>query len=256
MLLNLVTNSIKFTERGGISVHVVGENPAQDSVNLHVTVIDTGIGMTSEQCSKLFQPFVQADSSTTRRYGGTGLGLSISRRLVEIMGGRIGVESALDSGSMFWFTVPVVIGQATAPGARPPVPAIDGAVVRRVLLVDDNDVNREVALAMLELLGCEADTARNGREAVDAVARTRYDLVLMDCQMPETDGYEATREIRRRECGMPPMPVVALTANAVIGDREKCLAAGMTDYLSKPFTLDSLRRVLAAASAVDVSAGI
>jgi len=256
VLLNLVANSIKFTERGGVSVHVVGEYPTQDPVSLRVTVIDSGIGMTEEQCSKLFQPFVQADSSTTRLYGGTGLGLSISRRLVELMGGRIGVESVPAAGSKFWLTVPLAVGEETVSEKRHPLPVINGEVVRRVLVADDNDVNREVALAMLEALGCEADTARNGREAVDAVARNRYDLVLMDCQMPEMDGYEATREIRRRESGMPPMPVVAMTANAVFGDREKCLAAGMTDYLSKPYTLDGLRRVLAAVSTLDISAGI
>jgi CheY-like chemotaxis protein len=219
---------------------------------LSVSVRDTGIGLSPEACQKLFQPFTQADGSTTRRFGGTGLGLAISRRLVGMMGGEIGIESTLGVGSRFWFELQLSVA-AQACGSAPESASADGAPLSpplpgRVLLVEDNGVNQEIGVAMLQAIGCEVDLAADGREAIEATGSKAYDLVLMDCQMPHVDGFEATRAIRARERESQPvrrLPIVALTANAMSGDREQCTAAGMDDYLSKPFTQAQLRAVLA-----------
>ncbi|MGH8262433.1 MAG: ATP-binding protein, partial [Steroidobacteraceae bacterium] len=250
VLLNLAGNAVKFTEHG--SVHITLSLPGPASVKF--TVSDTGIGIQSAQLDKLFQRFSQADSSTTRRYGGTGLGLAISKRLVELMGGAIGVESALGEGSVFWFTLPLTESRA-APALfgtqdRPcGVEGVDAAAApaacahSRVLLVEDNPVNQRVAIHMLLKLGYQVELAQHGREAVDRLGRDRFDLVLMDCQMPEMDGFEATRIIRDPASSVldHAVPVVAMTANAFAEDREKCLAAGMNDFLAKPVD----RRMLA-----------
>jgi CheY-like chemotaxis protein len=202
-----------------------------------VSVTDTGIGIAPEVQDRLFQAFTQVDASTTRRYGGTGLGLAICRQLVDLMGGAIGVDSAPDRGSRFWFTVPLEYA-ADAPIALAMAPMVrrdDLTAPLMVLVVEDNPVNQKVAARMLE---------NNGFEAVEATARTTYDLVLMDCQMPELDGYGAAARIRARETSHH-VPIVAVTANVGVDDRERCLAAGMNDYLAKPLRLPELERVLA-----------
>jgi two-component system, sensor histidine kinase len=242
VLTNLVGNAIKFTEHGRVKVSVrCLANGSGAAHPIRFEVQDDGIGIHEATLPGLFQPFSQADGSTTRRFGGTGLGLAISRELVQLMGGRIGVVSRVGQGSTFWVELPFesAVAPCSEPGdrVRPPLAG-------RVLLAEDNPVNCEISLAMLASLGMEAVAARHGREALEHLAAQRFDLVLMDCQMPEMDGYEATAQIRRRASGAH-LPVIALTANAMVGDRERCIEAGMDDYLAKPFTRDQLEAVLA-----------
>jgi CheY-like chemotaxis protein len=240
VLLNLAGNAVKFTESGG--VHIAVSQP--DAAHVKVSVTDTGIGIAPTQLPRLFERFTQADSSITRRYGGTGLGLAISKSLVELMGGEIGVTSDIGRGSTFWFLLPLPAGsQTTAATTAPPI-NVTGA---RVLLVEDNVVNQRLTLHMLVKLGCQADLAQHGREAIDRLGSVRYDLVLMDCQMPEMDGYEATRVIRDTRSTVldHAVPVIAMTANAFAEDRERCLAAGMNDFLSKPVNRQTLAAMLA-----------
>jgi CheY-like chemotaxis protein len=223
-------------------------------------VTDTGIGIPVDAQKTLFTPFAQADASTTRRFGGTGLGLAISRQHVEMMGGRIGVESEAGRGSSFWFTVRLgAVSRTTADSARAagisvraapphaggpdPDERAGGGLGARVLLAEDNPVNQRVAARMLAKLGYRVDVVSNGLEAVEAVRRVPYDAILMDCQMPEMDGYEAAGAIRRSESRQR-IPIVALTANAMAGDRERCIEAGMDEYLAKPVKLEDLRGVL------------
>ncbi len=263
VLLNLIGNAVKFTEEGSIQVRVEAVAREKDSVRLRFAVSDTGVGIDLDVVSHLFQPFTQVDSSTTRSYGGTGLGLAISKQIIELMGGDIGVESEPGLGSLFWtaasFGVP-----AEAPGESPSrsltgardescVPISDEAarvLLRRVrpeiLLVEDNRVNQQVVSRMLRVLGCSVRTAVNGREAVRVVARHPFHAILMDCQMPGMDGYEATRRIREAQSpGAPRVRIIALTANAQAGDRERCIAAGMDEYLTKPVTVAALGSVIA-----------
>ncbi len=389
VLINLVTNAVKFTERGEVVVRVDVEAGTAESVVLRCEVRDTGVGVSTDDTERLFEPFAQADSSTTRRYGGTGLGLAISKRLVEAMGGGIGVRSAPGTGSTFWFTARLAAPAAAVPSSEPDIdlrglrvlivddnatnrtilerllqsrgvvtdsaasgpeaierlraaagdgttphvavvdlqmPDMDGlqlaraikadpaladiglvllasmiwagqratatetgiaatltkpvrraslfdclarftgapararlavaerpAAARagsRILVVEDNIVNQRVAVRMLEKLGYRADVAGNGREALDALKRIAYDLIFMDCQMPEMDGFEASRAIRAREAQagaaapLTRVPIIAMTANALQGDRERCLVAGMDDYLAKPVTGEALARML------------
>jgi len=235
VLSNLVTNAIKFTDAGQVTVDVTVVD-----AGICFEVTDTGIGMTAVEQELLFQPFAQGDSSTTRRFGGTGLGLAICRQLVELMGGEIGVTSEPGAGSRFWFTVPLRSVAPPTVSATPPsfsVPARGSQ--GRVLVVEDNLVNRKVAIAMLSRLGYEAVTANDGLEALDALSKASFDVVLMDCQMPRLDGYEAASEIRVRETDRH-TPIVAMTASAMASDRERCLAAGMDDYLTKPLNRDLL----------------
>ena len=255
ILNNMTSNAIKFTKSGAVvvSVECVAAVPtdvaAGDPVMLRFAVVDSGIGISPEACARLFQPFNQADGSTTRKYGGTGLGLAISRQLAELMGGAAGVESELGRGSTFWFTIEVlrahVLPAAPAPVADC-VPARGLRTGTRVLLAEDNGVNQIVAQGMLDRLGCETHFAADGREALDLLAANRFDIVLMDCQMPELDGIEACRIVRARERtqGLARQCIIALTANAMQGDREACLAAGMDDYLCKPYSVEQLRTVL------------
>jgi PAS domain S-box-containing protein len=228
ILLNLLSNAVKFTATGEITVHVCSQ--AHDQVRF--SVADTGLGIDSEQAPALFEAFAQADQSTTREYGGTGLGLAISRQLVELMGGRIGAESRDGGGSIFWFS-------AELPGISPrvdPKPASESISTDRgllVLIAEDNEINRTVILALLAKLGLQAAVAHNGREAIEMAAGHDYDAILMDCLMPEVDGFQATLRIREDEHARH-VPIIAMTALSMPGDRERCLAAGMDDYLSKP----------------------
>lgn len=248
--MNLVGNAVKFTERGSVTMRVELLHHGSDEDVVRFTVQDTGIGIAEDQLERVFQDFTQADSGTSRRYGGTGLGLSISKHLVEMMKGEMGCDSEPGRGSTFWFSLP--FGKTSAPPERqpPPVPpkplgASDGAPRRRrILVVEDNQVNRTVAVRLLARQGCDVDTAEDGRKAVEAFAKVDYDLVFMDVNMPEMDGLEATAEIRRREAGGRRTPIVAMTARAMTGDRERCLAAGMDDYISKPVSGEDLRKVL------------
>lgn len=246
VLLNLVGNAIKFTQEGQVTLRVQRDAGAAASPRICFEVQDTGPGIAEEIQPYLFQEFMQADASTTRRFGGTGLGLAISRRLVELMGGEIGVRSQPGVGSTFWLVLPLPASKVepveVARDARSALSTDPLGLF--VLVAEDNAVNRRLAIALLEKLGCRADAVRNGREAVDAVLRTTYDVVLMDCHMPELDGYQATREIRRQESDGRHTPIVALTANALRGDRERCLEAGMEDYVSKPVRIAELRTAL------------
>ncbi|MGA2326849.1 MAG: ATP-binding protein [Bryobacteraceae bacterium] len=247
VVTNLLGNALKFTERGQVALEVGSDPPDQDSVTLHFTVRDTGIGIPREKQELVFHPFSQADSSTTRRYGGTGLGLTISARLVEMMGGRIWVESEVSQGSRFHFTARLGLAQA-AEQARPvDVPvrvADDHATDRRalrILVAEDNRVNQILIVRLLEKRGHATVVAGNGREALAALEKQPFDVVLMDMQMPEMDGFEAVAIIRQRENGTGAhQPIVALTAHAMKGDRERCLAVGMDAYLSKPVRPEEL----------------
>ncbi|MBP8309118.1 MAG: response regulator [Burkholderiaceae bacterium] len=261
VLLNLCSNAVKFTERGSVQVRVTRRDRApsgamsgaielgadapaaidNDGVELDFSVTDTGIGIGEGDRKWLFQSFSQADSSTTRRFGGTGLGLTISKRLTERMGGRIDVESALGRGSRFRFNVPFGLADspptpASAARGEASGPGIGGA---RVLLVEDNRINQEVARTMLQAAGAHVEVASDGAQAIAALARAEFDAVLMDVQMPVMDGLEATRRLRR-DPRHASLPIIAMTANALADDREACLAAGMTDYFTKPISMQSL----------------
>ena len=249
VLSNLVSNAIKFTEHGTISLSLQRiDSPAGDTrVWLQFVVRDSGIGMTPAVQEKLFQPFMQADNSTTRNYGGSGLGLVISRQLVEKMGGSIRVKSTSGSGTTMLVEVPfsfALKSVITAPKHASVPPVLPQPKVARVLVAEDNSVNQEVIHAMLKRLGVYATLADNGEEAVQALAREDFDLVLMDCQMPLLDGYQATERIRAIDAGKR-IPIVALTANAFTEDRQRCLDAGMDDYVAKPITIAELEQVLA-----------
>jgi signal transduction histidine kinase/CheY-like chemotaxis protein len=256
VLINLVGNALKFTEQGRVVVKLdVAERTAAGAV-LHVEITDTGIGIPQDRQSAVFEAFTQADGSTARSYGGTGLGLTISRRLVDMMGGRIWLESEPGHGSTFHFTAKVdVRPHAIAPVAPPAdARAINRGETRpapaalRILLAEDNIVNQFLVVHLLEKEGHHVETAPNGRAAVSALAEARFDLALMDLQMPEMDGFEATALIRARERTTGAhLPIIALTANAMVGDEERCLQAGMDGYVSKPIDLtqllDEIRRV-------------
>jgi signal transduction histidine kinase/ActR/RegA family two-component response regulator len=245
VLLNLLVNAVKFTRAGEVTLTVAG---TAESLVLRVT--DTGIGIARDDLARIFDRFSQADASTTRQFGGTGLGLAISRRLVELMGGSLRVESAVGQGSTFSFHVPLRTAPAEAL-APAPAPAAGACTGLRVLLAEDNAVNRFLATHLLGKLGCEVIVAEDGRQAVEAAMRQPFDLVLMDCQMPVMDGYEATARIRALEGAIAAVPIIALTASALAEDRERCLFAGMSDFLSKPIVPEelhlALQRVAAAA---------
>jgi signal transduction histidine kinase/CheY-like chemotaxis protein len=253
VLLNLAGNALKFTEKGTVTLRVT-EAPEAAQRFLKFEVVDTGVGIPAEKQEQLFQKFTQADSSTTRRFGGTGLGLAISKQLVELLGGRIGMESTPGRGSTFWFTLPLVEAPtAPEPGGHPaplsaPSEPNTEASSGRVLVAEDNLVNQMFVMKVLKKLGYTADLAANGREACDLFERELYDLVLMDCHMPEMDGFEATAEIRRREGIHPrntgPIPIVALTASVMDEDRQRCLDSSMNDFLTKPFRPQELKDVL------------
>jgi CheY-like chemotaxis protein len=249
VLLNLVGNALKFTSAGSITVRarLLEDRPGDILARLEVT--DTGIGIEPDVQHRLFTPFEQADGSMTRQYGGTGLGLAISKRLVELMGGAIGVDSVPGQGSSFWFTVRL---KKQATGTTAGIKAAGGdAETRirrdfpgvRILLVEDEPINREVAQGLLEETGLAVDVAADGAEALACAQRQRYALILMDMQMPRLNGIEATRAIRADSLNRD-TPIIAMTANAYDEDRQACLAAGMNDHLGKPVAPDRLMGAL------------
>jgi signal transduction histidine kinase/CheY-like chemotaxis protein len=258
---NLIGNAIKFTPQGKVEVRVQEVRREADQVVLHIEVRDTGIGIEAAIQEHIFEPFRQADGSTTRRFGGTGLGLSISKQIVGLLGGRIGVHSFPGAGSVFWFEVPFAL-QVPKPAAPQPArheasrpTVLDAAAEQRsghrpagrLLVAEDNQINQQLAQAMLAELGWECDLVENGQEAIDAVRQKRYAGILMDCQMPVMDGYTATRAIRVMEdvAGqVRRLPIIALTAHAMEGDKERCLEAGMDAYIAKPYSLQSLQQAL------------
>jgi len=240
-----------------------------DRTRIRFSVTDTGVGIADSAQVDLFEPFVQADASSTRQYGGTGLGLTISRRIVELMGGEIGVDSQLGEGASFWFVVPLggqydsennpktttasMVPDSAVPDSAVPDSAMTDSTERQainpanvnILVAEDNPDNQDVVVMMLEGLDyTQVETASNGLEVLEKAALKHYDLILMDCQMPQMDGYEATRKLRESDDENKTTTVIAMTANAMQGDREQCLAAGMDDYLSKPLMLDKLADVL------------
>ncbi|MGH8491630.1 MAG: ATP-binding protein [Moraxellaceae bacterium] len=250
ILVNLLGNAVKFTESGSVrlSCHVAKQRYRQ--IFLRYEVSDTGPGMEASVVARLFQPFTQADVSTTRQYGGSGLGLSISRSLAELMGGELDVRTAPGQGSTFWLEIPF---DTLARGEQVPVPEAalmvskknDEAASRgHVLVAEDNSVNQLVASEALKRLGYRVDIVANGSEAVNALRAQSYDLLFLDCHMPVMDGFEASRAIRAAEPAGRRMPIIAMTASALKGDREKCLEAGMDDYLPKPVRLNDLRAAL------------
>jgi signal transduction histidine kinase/ActR/RegA family two-component response regulator len=260
VLINLLANAVKFTAEGQVTVHV-SAIPEADSSRLRVEVSDTGIGIDDATLARLFQPFTQAEGSTARRYGGTGLGLTISARLIELMGGTIGATSTPGVGSSFWFEVTL---PPADPADQPTQPqehftalgerGADGVLTDAaplVLVAEDNPVNQMLAVRQLDKCGYRTDVVANGHEALEATAQTSYAAVLMDCQMPEMDGYDASRLIRQRERenGLEHLPIVATTAHSMSGDREKCLSAGMDEYISKPIRTVELSSTLARAIA-------
>jgi PAS domain S-box-containing protein len=242
VLLNLLSNAVKFTPEGGLVSISVAETSRG---TFRFEVRDTGIGIAPSVQAALFTPFTQADTSTARKFGGTGLGLSICKRLVELMNGRIGLDSVENQGSTFWFELPLAAAQSTVDVLDEPETPLAGNAGARVLVADDNPANQKVIRRLLEKLGYAAEVVTNGREALTAIRDRRFDAVLMDCQMPEVDGYEATRRLRQLEPPGAHLPVIALTAHALAGDREKCGEAGMDDYLSKPVAIRDLGRALA-----------
>jgi CheY-like chemotaxis protein/nitrogen-specific signal transduction histidine kinase len=265
ILINLVGNALKFTAEGSVAIRVSFKHQEPELAWLQCEVADTGIGIPPERQQEIFEAFSQADASTTRRYGGTGLGLSICRQLCQLMGGEIGVRSQVGAGSTFWFNIPFEV----APGQQLPATRntsySEGAAgqagepsasigqqfqekIRQlglenvhILLVEDNPIGVRVTQALLDSLGCHTIVAKSGTEAVAAYRDIRFDAVLMDCHMPEMDGYEATRAIRQIDAVRGWMtPVIALTANAVTGSREACLSVGMDDHIAKPVTSGEL----------------
>jgi CheY-like chemotaxis protein len=271
-MLNLLGNAIKFTRSGSVLVELdvlhAAQPGGQDMIRCMVS--DTGIGIPRDKQPLVFKEFSQADASTTRHFGGTGLGLAISRRLIDLMGGMLDFSSESGVGSRFWFTLPIAGGKVDDSNIEtvevtaltsPPIQSRDSVVtllegaeseetpVRsrvRVLVAEDNSVNQRLIKRLLEKLGYDVDIAVDGAQAVALATATRYDIIVMDCSMPEMDGFQATAEIRRRQAegSQPCIPIIALTANAMAEDREKCLAAGMDDYLSKPVGMDDLRAML------------
>jgi signal transduction histidine kinase/CheY-like chemotaxis protein len=250
-LLNYATNAVKFTEQGTVTLHALKQKETADSVLVRFEVTDTGIGIEPDAMSRLFSTFEQADNSMTRKYGGTGLGLAITRRLAELMGGEAGVVSTPGVGSTFWFTVRLKKMQEQRKTQRPEwdVDADAETLLRqrysgqRFLVVDDEPVNRAVAQMQLEFVDLVADMAEDGAEAVAMARKNNYAAILMDMQMPKLNGVEATQEIRQLP-GNRDTPIIAMTANAFAEDKAQCLAAGMTDFLSKPFNPDQLFAIL------------
>jgi signal transduction histidine kinase/CheY-like chemotaxis protein len=246
VLLNLLSNAVKFTGRGKIELRLQLIAQTDTELELRFIVIDNGPGITPEQQARLFQPFSQAHASTARKFGGTGLGLAICKRLVEMMNGDIGVRSVPGTGSEFWFTIKVLACPRSAPQTEKiklDRPKEDKSALC-ILLVEDNTINQKVAQMMIKDLGYQIDVVSNGLEALNRFKAQTYDLILMDCLMPDMDGFEATRRIRATGAVGMRTPIIAMTANAFARDRAECIAAGMTDYLSKPVRRQELEEKL------------
>ncbi len=271
VLLNLVGNAVKFTDHGKVEILVSVDEREEETVTLRFTVRDTGIGIAHDKQQLIFESFSQVDASTTRKYGGTGLGLAISRRLAQMMHGRVWVESEPGIGSSFFFTARFVVSPgAPAAGAEPTglEQALGDALAPeqyrtmappygalKILLAEDNPVNQLLAMRMLENAGHAVTVAGDGAQALEAVRRNRFDLVLMDVQMPVLDGLEATKTLRNEELarGGGRVPVIAMTASAMQGDRERCLAAGMDEYVSKPIDMRQLQAAMERVTARDAA---
>lgn len=249
ILLNLLLNAIKFTDRGTVTLRCEEVSRDHGSLDVCFHVVDTGIGINPDVLPQLFQPFVQADISTTRRFGGTGLGLAICRRLAEAMGGTMGVRSGPGHGSDFWVELPFEpLSESTRAATRDELPETllhDLRCSRRVLVVEDNPASQMLVVEILKRLGCHVEAVSNGQEAVAAYQQAPYDLILMDCDMPVMDGFEATRIIRTQEPLDRHVPIIALTALALQGEAERCLAAGMDAFMSKPLRPHQLRKLVA-----------
>jgi CheY-like chemotaxis protein len=261
ILINLLSNAVKFTDKGRVEVSVKGRRVEGNCYEICFGIKDTGIGIPEEKMGRLFLPFSQVDASTTRRYGGTGLGLAICKKLVEGMGGKIRAESIPQRGSAFYFSIPAEASDgesADCADALLKTSSANSIIDRdekpcdnanwdrdlRILVAEDNAVNQRVMLQMLGKLGYRADIAADGLEVLQALSRNYYDIILMDVQMPEMDGLEAARAIRKGLPGSDQPRIIAITAHAMQGDRKLCLDAGMDDYISKPVTLEELRIAL------------
>ncbi len=247
IIINLVNNALKFTSSGGVTIKTEVLEITASKVQILVKIIDTGIGISQEGKAKLFKAFSQTDASTSRKYGGTGLGLTISKRLVEIMNGEIGVESDPGKGSTFWFSVSYGIAKGSKTNELPKKEPKKRKVALNILLAEDNPINQRVAVFNLNKLGHTVDIAENGRIAVEKFRENKYDLILMDIQMPEMDGLEATQEIRlfeKQNNHKNPIAIIAMTANAMKGDKESFIDQGMSGYISKPFKTKDLETIL------------
>lgn len=243
ILVNLIGNALKFTESGSVRVALIWAMEGADTLRFTCTVSDTGIGIQADRLESMFDAFKQADSSISRRYGGTGLGLPIARTLADRMGGSLHAQSEEGTGSTFTLQIPLALSAVRPDVSLPALGIAAQDTPYRVLLVEDNAVNRTVVLAMLQSLGCEVDVAVNGEQAVSMARAGNHALILMDCRLPVMDGYQATRQIRQIP-GLETLPIVALTANVLQGDRDACLQAGMDDYLAKPFKHADLQQIL------------
>jgi signal transduction histidine kinase/CheY-like chemotaxis protein len=244
ILINLVGNAIKFTHDGHVALRVKSQPVDDERVTVDFSVEDTGIGIASEQQRSVFDAFTQADSSTTRRYGGTGLGLAICTRLTRLMGGEISLHSELGRGSTFQVRLPMQIDDADEPRPLSKRPSLPTEFDGRILLVEDNAENRSLAVQLLQHFGCRVDFAVDGAEALTKLQEQKFDLVFMDCHMPNLNGYDATREIRRREPDGQHLTIVALSASVLPEERQKCIDVGMDDYVAKPFSRRDLQQVL------------
>lgn len=244
ILVNLIGNALKFTEQGQVSIEPAWQPLDHELIWFTCTVRDSGIGISADKLESMFKAFQQADSSISRRYGGTGLGLPIARTLAERMGGRLLAQSEEAQGSVFTLEIPLELHQSIAINPRPAM-AADNACIkgRKILLVEDNPVNQTVIDAMLSSLGYEVSMVSDGAQAIHRANTEAFTAILMDCRLPIIDGYEATRQIRQLS-GCTDVPIIALTANALQGDREACLQAGMNDYLAKPFKRTDLEQIL------------
>jgi signal transduction histidine kinase/PleD family two-component response regulator len=243
VLLNLISNALKFTEKGGVTLKIEQLSAEAEQTRLRFTVIDTGIGITPEAQTRLFQSFSQADHSISRRFGGTGLGLSICKKIVELQGGRIGVESAPGVGSQFWFELEFAQASQQAPIETAALP-LQKNISLRILLAEDNEINQKVAASLLKKAGHTVQIAQNGHEAVLAVQNGVFDVILMDMHMPEMDGLAATRAIRCLPAPASTLPIVALTAAGALSDIQTCMDAGMNYFLVKPFRMERLGSIL------------
>ena len=251
ILSNLISNAVKFTTKGQVIISTAITEECDRQILIRFEVRDTGIGLAQTTRGKIFESFTQADDSTTRKYGGTGLGLTISKQLVQMMGGEIGIESQLDKGSLFWFTIVFKKSKITTLPA--PITTVQNKLEDiygldiNILMAEDNPINQDVTIYMLDLIGAKVKIVEDGSLVVGALSKQDFDIVLMDCHMPNMDGFDATSNVREYEKQHPdkkPIPIIAVTANAMTGDRENCLAAGMNDFISKPFKKQELYDIL------------